>query len=190
MSKEYKDYSTGADIYVDYQTKSVTFDKSCNPLKGDLLPLATIFYCLLGVLMFSYELHRMPFTLTSYYSSNVYVGVGIMVLMAMSFPLILYGTFKFAMCDWYVNFEQNRKLKLVPRLTVIPNPSGTIVIDCKRSGAPLVDVEFPDSMREYVQSVSLVKTDVPKPDGKSIKRNRLTITILGNPVGDLIIKEY
>lgn len=65
--------------------------------------------------------------------------------------------------------------------TVIPNPSGTIVIHTKRH---FFDIVYDEEVRRHLESISLKKSK------KRRFYRRLTIKIKGRPKGTLTVKEY
>lgn len=194
---EFEDKSSDADIKIDWESRSVKFEHQVKMNWKTLLVVPSIIVASLEAVIMPLTYWGSTFPLTSYL--NLRTGEVIpssppidWIWMSGSVAIVTWVFFfsAFFMASYVLphpkirNWLIKRRIKLPRETILIPNPSGNINVIFK-SNAPLIDLEFSESISQHLKTVDLVEVKEAKR-----KRQSLTIQIDGETDGDLIIKRY
>jgi hypothetical protein len=200
--RNFEDKSLDADIHLDWQKRTVNFENSIHLWNKKYL--RTLFVGAFGLSAFTFFMmeflnYTVSLQLENYRVNPPTVEQLISRLHYVSpieLVLISVGVFTFIfvaapLYDWVASHPKARNtvLKLKagkhPHIYRIDNPSGTLTFDLYRSN-PLVDLEFPNSISDNLESASMIKIQI----NKHKSRKQMVIKMKAPAKGTLIMKEY
>jgi hypothetical protein len=199
LTKDYEDKSLDADIRLDWQKRTVKFENSVKLWNKRYLRdlfLVALFLGLLVFGLFSFSSYMASIEREEYQKNPDAWKPNFQVLSFNDLVSLSVGVFAFVfvgapLYDYVFSHPKFRgtllkiKTKTHPYVCAVENPSGTLTFDLHRSN-PLVDLEFPLSVSENLESASMIKVKV----GKHTSRKQMVIKMKAPAKGTLFMKEY